>query len=99
MTQFAQACQILDIDWCSPFGFSVFEASEVPFLDFSLGDVKCILKSLAAHKCYHTASTIPRKDIHKATGFLDLGLALSAKKKMAVSQMRTFPLPSIGKVL
>lgn len=83
MTQFAQACQVLDTTWCSPFGFSIFDAPAVDFLEFSLMDLKCILKSLAANKCYHIASLMPRKDIHKAAGFLDLRVTLSAKKKIA----------------
>ena len=83
MTQFGQACQILDIEWSSPFGISVLGASEVHFLEFSAADLKCILKSLAAHKCYSVACLMPRKDIHKALGFLDLGLTLSARKKLA----------------
>ena len=83
MTQFGQACHILDINWCSPFGFSLLDAPSVDFLEFSLTDLKCILKSLAANKCYHTASLMPRKDVQKAAGFLDLSLTLSAKKKLA----------------
>ena len=82
MMQFAQACHILDIDWCSPFGISLLQAPEVSFLEFSLTDLKRILKSVAAHKCYSITSLMPRKDIHKAQGFLDLSLTLSAKKKM-----------------
>ena len=82
MMQFAQACHILDIDWCSPFGISLLRAPEVCILEFSLTDLKCILKSVAAHKCYITASLMRRKDIHQAQGFLDLNLTLSAKKKM-----------------
>ena len=83
MSQFAQACQILDIEWSSNFGLSVLGAPEVHFLEFSAADLKCILKSLAAHKCYSVACLMPRKDIHKALGFLDLGLTLSARKKIA----------------
>lgn len=83
MTQFGQACHTLDIDWCSPFCFSVLAAPAVHFLDFSARDLKCILKSLAANKCYHAACLMPRKDIQKATGFLDLPMTLSAKKKLA----------------
>ena len=83
MGQFGQACQILDISWCSAFGFSVLDAPAVDFLEFSLSDLKCILKSLAADKCYRTACLMPRKDIRKAVGFLDLSLTLSAKKKLA----------------
>lgn len=55
MTQFAQACHILGISVCSPFGFSLLDAPAVDFLEFSLADLKCILKSLAPNKCYHTA--------------------------------------------
>ena len=82
MMQFAQACHILDFEWRSPFGISLLHAPEVSFLDFSLTDLKCILKSVAANKCYTTASVMPRKDLHQAQGFLDLHLTLSAKKKM-----------------
>ena len=83
MAQFGQACHILDISWCSAFGFSIFDAHPVDFLEFSLSDLKCILKGLAANKCYHTACLMPRKDLRKADGFLDLPLTLSAKKKLA----------------
>ena len=70
MMQFSQACHALDIEWCSPFGFSLLQAPEVSFLEFSLTDLKCILKSVAAHKCYCVASLMPRKDIHKAQKML-----------------------------
>ena len=83
MTQFGQACCILDIDWCEPFGFSIFGASPVSFLDFATKDLKCLLKSLAANKCYATACLMPRKDLHTAVGFLDLPMTLSAKRKIA----------------
>lgn len=83
MTHFGQACHILDLDWCSPFCFSVLDAPAVNFLDFSARDLKCILTSLAANKCYHTACLMPRKDIQKAVGFLDRAMALSAKRKLA----------------
>ena len=83
MTQFGQACHILDIDWCNPFGFSVLGASAVSFLDFSAKDLKCLLKSLAANKCCSTACLMPQKDLHTAVGFLDLPLTLSAKRKIA----------------
>lgn len=83
MTQFAQACHILDIARRTPFGFSLLDAPAVDFLGFSLADLKCILKSLAANKCYQTACLMPRKDIRKAAGFLDISLTLSAKKKIA----------------
>ena len=83
MTQFGQACHILDLDWCSPLGFAMLDASEVYFLDFSVRDLKCLLKSIAANKCYTTACLMPRKDIQKATGFLDLPMTLSAKRKLA----------------
>ena len=83
MGQFGQACQILDISWCSAFGFSILDAPAVDFLELSLSDLKCILKSLAADKCYRTACLMPRKDIRTADGFLDLSLTLSAKKKLA----------------
>lgn len=83
MTQFAQACHILDVEWSSPFGLSIFSAPAVDFLEFSVKDLKCILKSLAANKCYQTACLMPRKDIQKAAGFLDLALTLSAKRKIA----------------
>ena len=82
MTQFSQACLILDIDWCSSFGFSILDATPVHFLDFSVKDLKCLLSSLAANKCYQTGCQMPRKDIHKATGFLDLAMTLSAKKRI-----------------
>lgn len=83
MTQFGQACTILDLDWSGPLCFSAFDAPAVNFLDFSVKDLKCILKCLAANKCYQTACLMPRKDIQKATGFLDLSLTLSAKKRIA----------------
>ena len=83
MTHFGQACCILDLDWCSPFGFAMLDAPEVNFLDFSVQDLKCLLKNIAANKCYTTACLMPRKDIQKATGFLDLPMTLSAKKKLA----------------
>ena len=83
MGQFGQACQILDISWCCAFGFSILDAPAVDFLEFSLSDLKCILKNLAADKCYRTACLMPRKDIRTADGFLDLSLTLSAKKKLA----------------
>ena len=40
MTQFAQACHILDIDWRSPLGISFMNAPEVGILEFSLGQPK-----------------------------------------------------------
>ena len=83
MTQFGQACQILDMVWSGAFSFTLMDAPAVSFLDFSVTDLKCILKSLAANRCYHTACQMPRKDIQKAAGFLDLSLTLSAKKKLA----------------
>ena len=83
MTQCAQACQILDVVWSGAFCFTLMDAPAVNFLDFSVTDLKCILKSLAVNRCYHTACLMPRKDIQKATGFLDLSLTLSAKKKLA----------------
>ena len=82
MTQFGQACHILDIDWVHTFEVSMFDSEPVNFLDFSIPDLKCILKGLAANKCYHTACLMPRKDVCKATGFLDLPMTLSAKKKL-----------------
>ena len=63
--------------------FSVFGSAPVHFLDFSVKDLKCVLKSLAANKCYQTACLMPRKDIYTASGFLDLAWTLSAKKKLA----------------
>ena len=83
MTQFGQACKILDIVWIHTFEFSIFDSEPVNFLDFSVPDLKCILKSLAANKCYHTAGLMPRKDVSMAKGFLDRTLTLSAKKKLA----------------
>ena len=83
MTQFSQACQILDIEWVHTFEFSVFGSAPVSFLDFSVPDLKCLLKSLAANKCYHTACLMPRKDISTAVGFLDTTMTLSAKKRLA----------------
>ena len=83
MTQFAQACQILDIHWAAPFAFSILDVPAVDFLEFSLADLKCILTSLAANKCYQTACLMPRKDISKAIGFLDLSVTLSAKRKIS----------------
>lgn len=83
MTQFAQACKILDLDWVDAFELTAFSSDPVNFLDFSVPHLNCVLKSLAANKCYHTASVMPRKDIHAAVGILDLPLTLSAKKKLA----------------
>ena len=83
MTQFAQACSILDLDWTHTFEFSALGADPVNFLDFSVKDLKCVLKSFAANKCYQTAGLMPRKDVHTALGFLDLSLTLSARKKLA----------------
>ena len=83
MTQFGQACQILDIEWVHTFEFSVFGSAPVSFLDFSVSDLKCLLKSFAAHKCYQTACLMPRKDISTAVGFLDTAMTLSAKKRLA----------------
>lgn len=98
MTQFGQACHILDIEWCSPFWFSVFGAPPVHFLDFSAKDLKCILKSLAAHKCYLTACQTPRKDIQTAVGFLDLAMTLLLKRNLPAFQIRGFPFFVIGRV-
>ena len=83
MTQFSQACQILDIEWVHTFEFSVFGSAPASFLDFSVPDLKCLLKSLAANKCYQTACLMPRKDISTAVGFLDTTMTLSAKKRLA----------------
>ena len=83
MTQFSQARQILDILWTDSFEITAFDSAAVNFLDCSAPDLKCVLKNLAANKCYITASLMPRKGIHAAVGFLDLSLTLSAKKKLA----------------
>lgn len=53
------------------------------FLDFSVADLKCVLTSLAANKCYNIACSMPRKDITTAVGFWDLHITLCAKKKLA----------------
>ena len=93
MTQFSQARQILDILWTDSFEITAFDSAAVNFLDCSAPDLKCVLKNLAANKCYITASLMPRKGIHAAVGFL------SQKEACECSQSGLFLFIPLGECI
>ena len=71
MAHFLQACEILDIDLCGPFRFSLWNCESVSWCDFARRDLKCILQVAARHKVYYEASRSSRKDVHPSAQLLD----------------------------
>lgn len=70
MNQFSQACIFLGIEWSSAFEIAAFDSAAVNTLDFSVSDLKGLLKSLAAHKCLLRRAICREKTFNHPLGLL-----------------------------
>ena len=80
MAHFLQACEILDIELCGPFRFSLWNCQSVSWCDFARRDLKRILQVAARHKAYFEASRSSRKDLNVSEHILDYDATILGDK-------------------
>ncbi len=90
--QFYQAANVLGIEMCGAFHFSLWNATPVSFLDLAKRDTKKILKIAARDMCYKTASHTSRKDIFPAVNVLDFFATSLANKECKNQWHKNLPL-------